>query len=99
MCCITQIFVLSYQDLSAVTLKMIHNSNSMIFNLSDAPEVMYWNGIGSGSEGIWVDKLSRKLFPMIFTLFNLLYWIICCSAGHMSYPANVHRNPIELIEA
>ena len=71
----------------------------MIFNLSDAPEVMYWNGIGSGSEGIWVDKLSRKLFPMIFTLFNLLYWIICCSAGHMSYPANVHRNPIELIEA
>jgi len=66
---------------------------------ADAPEVMYWNGIGSGSEGIWVDKLSRKLFPMIFTLFNLLYWIICCSAGHMSYPANVHRNPIELIEA
>ena len=70
----------------------------MIFNLSDAPEVMYWNGIGSGSEGIWVDKLSRKLFPLVFTLFNLLYWIICCSAGHKPYPANVTPHPIELIE-
>ena len=58
----------------------------------------YWNGIGSGSEGIWVDKLSRKLFPLIYTLFNLLYWIICCTSGHMPYPPNVIRHPIELIE-
>ena len=59
---------------------------------------MYWNGIGSGSEGIWVDKLSRKLFPLIYTLFNLLYWIICCTSGHIPYPENVIRHPIELIE-
>jgi len=65
---------------------------------ADAPEVMYWNGIGSGSEGIWVDKLSRKLFPMIYTVFNLLYWIICCTSGHIPYPSNVIRHPIELIE-
>ena len=70
----------------------------MIVNFSDAPEVMYWNGIGSGSEGIWVDKLSRKLFPMIYTVFNLLYWIICCTSGHIPYPSNVIRHPIELIE-
>ena len=70
----------------------------MIVNFSDAPEVTYWNGIGSGREGIWVDKLSRKLFPLIYTLFNLLYWIICCTSGHMPYPSNVIRHPIELIE-
>ena len=95
---VTHNFVLSGKDLAAVTLNMFHNCHSMIFNLSDAPEVMYWNGIGSGSEGIWVDKLSRKLFPLVFTLFNLLYWIICCTSGHIPYPANVTPHPIELIE-
>ena len=89
---------LAVKTKAAVTLNMIHNCYLMIFNLSDAPEVMYWNGIGSGSEGIWVDKISRKLFPLVFTLFNLLYWIICCTSGHIPYPANVTRHPIELIE-
>merc|ERR1712226_907562 len=52
----------------------------------DHPEVKYWDEVGVGNEGIWVDKLSRKLFPLLFTVFNIIYWTVCCVSGHIPYP-------------
>ena len=55
--------------------------------------------ITSGIQGIWVDKVSRKLFPVVFTVFNFIYWTVCCSAGHRALPTDCAHHPIHLIDA
>ena len=65
---------------------------------SDHPEVKYWDEVGVGNEGIWVDKLSRKLFPLLFTVFNIIYWTVCCVSGHIPYPEGVESNPVKLAD-
>ena len=69
------------------------------FISSESSEEMYWNKIGTGHQGIWVDKLSRKIFPLVYTVFNFIYWMVCCLSGHQEYPPNVDRHPIALIES
>lgn len=64
----------------------------------DHPEVKYWDEVGAGNEGIWVDKLSRKLFPLLFTIFNIIYWTVCCVSGHIPYPEGVESNPVKLAD-
>ena len=50
--------------------------------------------IVNGLSGLWVDRVSRKLFPISFTIFNIFYWATCCSVPKEDLPDDCVVQPI-----
>jgi len=50
--------------------------------------------IVNGLSGLWVDRVSRKLFPIAFTVFNVFYWATCCSVPKEDLPDDCIVQPI-----
>ena len=60
---------------------------------SDDPEVEYWDRVFEGDESFWLDKISRKIFPIIFTVCNIIYWSVCVTIPvlDVTYPEGVQE--------
>jgi len=59
----------------------------------DDPEAEYWDRVFEGDESFWLDKLSRKIFPIIFTACNIIYWSVCSTIPvlDITYPEGVQE--------
>ena len=61
--------------------------------LSDDPEAEYWDRVFEGEESFWLDKLARKIFPIIFTVCNIVYWSVCSTIPvlDVTYPEGLQE--------
>lgn len=75
-----------------------HNetANGYIFSDNDQLEesIRRKEDIVNGLSGLWVDRVSRKLFPISFTIFNIFYWATCCSVPKEDLPDDCVVQPI-----
>ena len=71
-------------------------ANNYIFSDNDQLEesIRRKEDIVNGLSGLWVDRVSRKLFPISFTIFNIFYWATCCSVPKEDLPDDCVVQPI-----
>jgi len=72
------------------------NGNSVTHSDNDQLEesIRRKEDIVNGLSGLWVDRVSRKLFPISFTIFNIFYWATCCSVPKEDLPDDCVVQPI-----
>ena len=82
----------------AFPMDSYHNetANGYIFSDNDQLEesIRRKEDIVNGLSGLWVDRVSRKLFPISFTIFNIFYWATCCSVPKEDLPDDCVVQPI-----
>ena len=71
-------------------------ANNYMFSDNDQLEesIRRKEDIVNGLSGLWVDRVSRKLFPISFTIFNIFYWATCCSVPKEDLPDDCVVQPI-----